>query len=345
MVENTIYQIIGRVLTKAKKPGDDDKLSVWLEESEENQLIFQELSDNWRNNQETGFKVIGSEEVKENLLKKIRKDTHKTPSGSGTIFRHNWLKVAAAILIIISFSLIVNFLVDKSETHTEVAEVKMSQRENASGRRSIIHLKDGTIIHLNAESSLQYPEMFSDTSRIIYLVGEAYFNVAHDPNKPFSVICGDLSVTALGTSFNINANGVETIDVSLVTGSVKVANVMENSLDTGKNTILVPGQQLSYNLKDKTFGTKRSFDETRILGWKEGVLDFEGADIHTLVRQLERWYGVDIEISSNNPSNTTMQYTGKFKNENLQNVLESIGFVQQFKYEIKDNKVTLFFNN
>lgn len=345
MIEHGIYDVIGRSLAKLKNDGDDEILANWLEESEDHRFIYEELSKAWHDDNAANHKVIGAEEVKENLLKTIRSNKKVNSGKQVRIFSLKPLRYAAAILILLTtFFALYNYAPQKSETASDIKTL-MTVKENVSGRKSVIHLKDGSIVSLNAESSLTYPEQFSDTARLIFLTGEAYFDVAPDPLKPFRVICGDVEVEALGTSFNINSSEKDVINVSLISGKVQVTNVIQNTNEGQNNTILNPGQQLTYYTNRKEFGKVKSFDENQVIGWKDGVLQFNKADIETLVRQLERWYGVDIEIQSKNPKNTIMQYTGKFKNENLQNVLESIGFVQQFNYEIKDNKVTLFFND
>lgn len=151
-----------------------------------------------------------------------------------------------------------------------------------------VQLPDGSRVWLNAASSLKYPEVFNTNSRTVELEGEAYFEIAKDKSKPFVVkLTGESEVNVLGTHFNIMSYGNEkSKEVTLLEGSVNIS--LEN------HTLkLEPGQQAKINLGG--IGLVPSADLEESTGWKDGEFVFHDADIQTIMRQVERWYDVEVK--------------------------------------------------
>lgn len=117
---------------------------------------------------------------------------------------------------------------NEKKPEVPITTVVMTVRDNPPGMKSVLRMGDGTVIHLNANSRLTHPERFATDQREVWLEGEAFFEVAHDPTRPFTVHSGDLSTTVLGTSFNMRAGKTdeEKWAVSLVTGKVVVMEKM-----------------------------------------------------------------------------------------------------------------------
>jgi len=154
-----------------------------------------------------------------------------------------------------------------------------------------IVLADGTHVWLNAASSLRFPTAFKEGKRTVVLTGEAYFEVAHNPSMPFVVENGALSVLVLGTHFNVNAYSDENLArVTLLEGSVRV-----NSRGAGRT--IKPGQQAQVGTEAK-INLVPDADVENAVAWKNGQIQFKGADIETVMRQLARWYDVDIEYAT-----------------------------------------------
>jgi transmembrane sensor len=148
-------------------------------------------------------------------------------------------------------------------------------------------LPDGTKVWLNAASSIQYPTSFNGPERTVTVTGETYFEVVQKVNQPFIVRSGKMAVRVLGTSFNINAYADEPgIKTSLIEGSVKVSQ-------GNKETRLLPGQQARLDATDIIEVTKLS-NPLSAIAWKNGYFSFEKADIPTVMRQLSRWYDIDV---------------------------------------------------
>lgn len=156
-----------------------------------------------------------------------------------------------------------------------------------------LELSDGTKVWLNAASSLRFPVVFTGENRTVEVTGEAYFEVAPNPGKHFLVKMMSsrntepVDVLALGTGFNVNAYGDDNnIRTTLVNGIVKVSA-------GGKEQTLKPGQQLTVSEKAKM--ELRTVDTERAVAWKNGIFDFEEDHLRDILRQLGRWYGVQVE--------------------------------------------------
>ena len=253
----------------------------------------------------------------------------------------NGYKIAAAMVLLAVFSFVVIYFTNKPAE--EFASAQIITKENQRGRKSTIFLKDGSVVYLNAESKIHFPEVFSDNLREVQLEGEAYFNIAKDETKPFIVSIGELKISVLGTSFNVNAyTDTEYIKVSLNTGKVLIESIYNNeNLDNSK-VELIAGQSVSYSTKQNTFTKVSTFNPSLDLGWKDGTIVFENASMETMMQRFERWYNVDFEIK-NTPS-FRWNYTGEFANQTLQDVLESLSFSQKFDYKINQDKVEIMFN-
>lgn len=160
-------------------------------------------------------------------------------------------------------------------------------------------LSDGSQVWLNAGSSVTYPVAFIGDERAVSITGEAYFEVAHDRTKPFIVSKGDLRVQVLGTRFNINTYEDESdTRITLLQGSVKVK-------EGEKEGLLQPGQQAQIGSGIKIIS---DINVEQVMAWKNGLFVFDRADIRDVMRQLARWYNLDVHYAGDIPK-------GKFKGE------------------------------
>jgi ferric-dicitrate binding protein FerR (iron transport regulator) len=157
-------------------------------------------------------------------------------------------------------------------------------------------LPDGSKVWLNAASRLRYPVAFTGNQRVVELEGEAYFETAKDPHRPFSVKAGDVVVQVLGTSFDVMAYKDEkATHTTLISGAVKVASQKESKL-------LQPGQQAVINANAGIGVNTVNTDE--VIAWKNGYFSFRDADVAAVMRQLERWYDVTVSYPSGIPGGT-----------------------------------------
>jgi transmembrane sensor len=154
-------------------------------------------------------------------------------------------------------------------------------------RQYNLELSDGTKVWLNASSSITFPTSFAANERKVTVTGEVYFEVAKDKTRPFRVSVNDMQVNVLGTHFNVNAYDDEaTVNTTLLEGSVLIT-------EKGKKVLLKPGQQAEKQ-KSGAIAVNDNVNLDQVMGWKNGAFYFENASLQMVLRQLSRWYDVDV---------------------------------------------------
>ncbi len=194
-----------------------------------------------------------------------------------------------------------------------------------------IILPDGSKVWLNAASSLRFPLSFSDDSRKVELTGEGYFEVAKS-NKRFKVTANNTTVEVLGTHFNVNSYTNEAyLNITLLEGSVKVTK--RNS-----SVLLKPGEQCQASLSTTDLNIKHDVNLESVVAWKDGEFKFHNTDLKNIMRQLERWYDVDIDENSipNKKFRGTISRDAK-----LSEVLSMIELTSNLDFKIEGRSVIM----
>lgn len=178
-------------------------------------------------------------------------------------------------------------------------------------------LSDGSKVWLDAASSIRYPVTFVGKERKVEITGEAYFEIAKDPSRPFHVMHDKLDVEVLGTHFNVNSyDDEQQIKVTLLEGSVQLSS------GTGKMVRLTPGAQGRMK-RDGELSLTDKIDMTEVMAWKEGQFRFKDADLRSIMRQIARWYDVEVEFKGNVDDRS---FTADIsRNKNLSTVLKIFG--------------------
>ncbi len=197
------------------------------------------------------------------------------------------------------------------------------------GRQFNLRLPDGTRVWLNSASSLRYPTAFSGKERRVEITGEAYFEVVRNTKQPFRVsVAGQMEVEVLGTSFNVDAyENEERINTTLLEGSLKVMD--GQNTQPGMEAVLKPGQQAQLLIDQKAGqrdGAALSEDATtakggidvvnadinKVMAWKNGAFNFENASLVEVMRQLERWYDIEVVYEKDIPD---IHFVGKMSRD------------------------------
>lgn len=161
------------------------------------------------------------------------------------------------------------------------------------GGQHYVKLADGTGVWLNAASSITFPTAFTGRSRAVTITGEVYFEVAKDKTRPFHVQYNDIDITVLGTHFNVMAyTDEESVKTTLLEGSVKVKRGTEQVL-------LRPGQQAEVTHKELKKVVSADIEE--VMSWRNGMFLLNGTDIGTVMRQVSRWYDVEVVYKNGVP--------------------------------------------
>lgn len=323
-----IDDLIVLYLTGRASPEQRERLETWMKASDRNRAVFEKVKSVWT--------APASTEL--NKRRQEQRDriwsagTADVPTESRQLASRWWLRAAASVLIVVAVGWGATQWMN--EAAVPIAMIEMS---NAAGMKSSYTLMDGTEVWLNAESTLRYPEQFSDTLRWVELVGEAFFDVTPDADRPFVVKAGNTRTEVLGTAFNIEAyDEHDYIKVSLLEGKVNVQNSRADLLSA-----LAPGEQLLFSTTEEEFSIQR-FDYALTFGWKDGTLMLDGADLETFRQVLEKWYGVNTVIIGD--PGRDWEIRARYDNENLENVMRDVAFNKNFSYELNGNNLIMNFN-
>ncbi|MEM8508773.1 MAG: FecR domain-containing protein [Bacteroidota bacterium] len=271
-------------------------------------------------NEKIDFKSEGHKaNVKQNLSRIIRKSNKARPLYKG-------LRIAASWALIITLSIVTYNWLNQVNQPKPIPEI-VEQTE--WGQKLNLTLTDGTRVILNSGSTLRFPERFDGDSRVVELIGEAFFDVVKNKDKPFLIQTAALTTTVLGTSFNINAypDQAETA-VTLASGKVKIASA--------DSTVFIhPNQQAIFNNLNKTFTTSQ-VQIRPYTDWRNGIIHINDATLAETADILERWYGVDFVFENEKLQN--FHITATYDNQTLATVLESIKHVKKgLGYEYLEN--------
>ena len=227
------------------------------------------------------------------------------------------------------------------------------------GKRIHTILPDGSSVWLNSGSSIRYAyNLVSNGKREVILSGEGYFDIKHDAKHPFIVHAGKLNIVVLGTAFDVKAYaGDKYIETTLIRGKVEILN--DSKPDS--KIVLYPNEKVSVNTAQNEVKKVKIINKTPITdsvlseknipqvlpdenitetGWVNNNLSFKKENFTELAKQLERWYNVEIVFDNNNYS--TKQFTGTFKNQDINEVMRALQFTQPFHYAITNNQIHIW---
>lgn len=201
-----------------------------------------------------------------------------------------------------------------------------------NGRQFKLVLADGTTVWLNAASSIYFPTSFPGEERTVTVTGEVYFEVAHNARQPFIVKVKGEEIRVLGTHFNVNAySNEEAIKTTLLEGSVKVQD------SNGQSLMIKPGQQ-AIGTGNGHLTVNDAVDIDGVMAWKNGLFNFNNADIKEIMKQAARWYDVEV-VYEGDISNG--RYIGKVaRNTNLGEMMKILE-LNGVKYRIEGRKIII----
>lgn len=207
------------------------------------------------------------------------------------------------------------------------------------GKKFRLQLSDGTLVHLNAGTTLRYPVKFiAGENRQVFLDGEAFFDVAKDKKHPFIVNADALNVRVLGTHFNVsNYPEDAATDVVLVEGSIGMYRSNEE-FDAAKNTILKPGFKGSFNRENTLISTKAVITDI-YTSWINGGLTFRNMTFKNIITKLERRYNVT--IINKNEKLANEKFNASFSDESIEKVMSYFNDIHGINYTIKNNQILI----
>ena len=316
MKTNIIQELLERYHQGKCTPEERADIEKWLQFTDEDELIvpsavdMQAIEDsNW---QELSSRIFTKNEPK----------------------HFNWItftKLAASIVLVAGLAL---FAFHTFNSNQQVEAISYHEISVPKGKKAVCTLPDGTVVQLNADSKLKYPEKFTDTSRVIEFEGEAFFTVAKDKKRPFSINSKQTVVRVLGTHFNLRAYPHEnTANVVVEEGRVKF------SVKGKKDFLILTANQQGIYTADHSLKQQNVY-AAAYYGWRNNQLQFNDEKLGDIAQSLERWYNIKVIIK--NAALKNERYTGKFNNPAISSVMSSMAFAIKFNYHITGNTLTIY---
>lgn len=300
-----------------------EEIHYWLIQNNHSEQKEEALKKVWNETKEEAD--ASTEKAFEQVLDRL----HVSRVSASPIYHKTvWRYAAAAMILCVSVA--TTFWLTRQNVKPKT--VSLVEKHIRNGQTGVIELPDGSVAHLNSGSYILYPSNFEGDARVIHLIGEANFKVVKDSRKPFIVKSADLSVTALGTEFDVEAYPEEEeIVATLLHGKIKV----ETALDT-ISYILSPGEQIIYNKKNAESHLV-SANLSDVTAWQRGEIIFRGCTAEEVFQQLERYYGITFRYNANLFNND--KYNFKFKRDaSVEDILEVLQVViGNFDYQVNNH--------
>ena len=328
MTQNIPWQIIVKHLHQETTEEEQKLLDQWVKKSKQNLKIYKEIAEVYITTGETSLPLNPDKE------KAWQKISSKISSGSvlKTIYKR-YSVAAATVILLISISLLL--LLEQrqrnwsSDQYTEIV-VPM-------GQKSKVVLPDSSLVWLNSGSILKFRNSYNKKEREVELSGEGFFDVKKNKKKIFRVKTGILHVDVYGTAFNVkNYENDNLQEITVSEGSVGVFS-SKNELKC-----LKVGQQAVLNKANNRISY--TYDDPNVVSsWKNNELTFDNTPCDDVVKYLERWYGVSIEVDPGMKGKHN--YTFKIKTESFTEMLEKMKLITPIEYEINGKDVRIRYTN
>ncbi|MCG8309419.1 MAG: FecR domain-containing protein [Cytophagales bacterium] len=318
--DSAYIDLITRKLSNEISPEEDQKLGMWLSESNENQQLFDSYKATWYEMDRVKGKTskdIDSEWAR--LEQAI--DFEGRTIRINAKFTHVYRYAAAILMIAVSAFLIYYFLSNRG-TEQLVARAQIEE----------VKLSEGSKVTVNSNSTFTYPKKFEKDKREVELSGEAFFEVAMDPERPFIIHTGDIRVEVLGTSFNVKAyEHHRQIEVTVSSG--KVAVYPQQNPDD--RVVLVKGQKAIFH-KSSTKIEKSLNEDINFNSWKTKVIIFEDAPMPEVIRIINEIYKSDLMLIGDRLDECPVTTT--FDNQSLESVLNVLRSTLDLTIERKGDR-------
>ena len=306
----------------SKEANDNEILEVnkWLNGNEAKKKYLDQLEKVCKHSETINdFYSIDTKSDFDAVMNKIEKNKTKVVNiNSNKLF----LRIAASIIILLGIGILFNDVI-LPEKYLIVDTYDNQQKE--------IILADGSIIKLNANSKLEYPEKFKRRSREVKLEGEAFFEIEKNPDKSFKISANNSIVEVLGTSFNINSKSNQVI-VDVVSG--KVAFFRDKNRE--EKITLIKGERGIY--KENKL-SKSANENSNFLAWKTGILEFRNSKLKEVIPELEKYYGNKFIIKDTSINDLIITTT--IDNQPFEDVLDEFEIIFNIDYQVLNDSVIL----
>lgn len=340
------WGLIQRYVTGNADPEERQRVESWMAEAHENRRIIQEVRDVWNRTPPETFDVDVQQAWEQFRYRNQKSKMAAAPvnfkvrRGSTTSL---YLLRAAAVLLVALFTGL--FVYSHMRTIEQTAPQDISafnvlqELKTERGEKARVTFSDGTSVMLNAASSVRFPQEFHGTQREVYLEGEAYFEVAHNPDQPFIVHSQDARVEVLGTKFNVRGWS-EDPGVEVVVGGGKVSVQSSNRQPNERSEVILTKGFKTEIQRGRNPAEPVKVDPVHQLLWTSGGIHFDNEPLRGVVRDLERRFNVNIMIDDK--ALLDVPYTGTFQYAELNEILSVIAASLEVGYSRDGTEVEFF---
>lgn len=300
-----------------------------LQAYQQKQISEKQLDDyyavKWRNAGQ--YSSLFADESKGRVWKQFQQHMHQRLQKSPKQ-KSRWILYASVAAVALLFYML-GFAIHLTREGAQQELVVMVE----NGQKASVQLPDGSHVQLNSASELRYPPDFGKKDRTVKLTGEAYFDIKSNPDNPFIVQThSGFQAKALGTKFNIKSYPDDKeITGTLIEGCIEVSSPQFSE-------VLNPNERILFDTKDMTFYKSRMHNANDAIFWMTGQFVFDKETLENIAKILERMYNVTFSFAS--PDIKEIQYSGKIKNNSMENVLNLITIVSPLQYTITGLHIT-----
>jgi len=351
-IQEKYQELIIRYFDGNITDSDLEELVGWIKSDQDNFKYFLEMQELWNYSSMTTSTEDDTGKILSDFYKYVaEKDKSKRDQKK---FANFFLRIAAVLVVAVVLNIVYQMMTGNRSLNSlkGISEISIP-----AGHKGRITLPDGTSIWLNSSTTLKYNSAFNGKKRKVYLDGEAFLEVAKDPDRLFEVETADLTLQVLGTSFNVKSySSDDKVEATLIEGSLRILS--PSSSKKSGEVILKPSQKAVYvrngslisitqleaeiNQDNSESGSTAQTTSSLpseielVSAWKDGDLIFHNEKFEDIALKMERWYGVKVTIADSSLKNE--RFTGKFvNNETIYQVLgvfdrsEAIQYITQGK--------------
>ena len=277
----------------------------------------------WKNMKNSrGEEKVNADKAWEHLKNRLEEDKLIRSNKEVTFKPAYLLRIAAAVIILTTLTFTGKYIISNHFLSSKSVVATSSVEKNR-----VIELSDGSFITLNRDSKVSFPDKFNNRKRKVKLLGEAFFEISPETNRPFIIETWNGKVTVLGTSFNvITDNSKNEVEVLVESGKVLVV-----SKDGTRSLTIEPGELGVIN--NNTSSSMVNAD-INYLAWNTEILTYEGTRLEDVFSDLQRTYNISVEVYNNDILNR--QLTSKFENESAETIIRTICLSFNLRFEKKD---------
>lgn len=347
--ETNIWPVIVRYLDGNLTTKEAEELEEWLDQSAENRRILHSVDQIWKasdtNPQTSVFEELNLEKDWEKVSRKIQSGDSSDQKARTEHFRKmrqrhkitSYLVKAAALILVAITS---GFLTLQYAPVDQDVEYEPAFREITTnpGERASIDLGDGTKVSLNIDSKLVIPDKFSQSDRVVKLTGQAFFDVETDADRPFFIETQNARIKVLGTSFDVRSYENENnIQVAVREGTVSFSG------ESGKEEPLILNEGFvgRMDVPNNTFTTEKVQNISSYFGWLNGRLIFKEKPLKNVLRDISRWYDIEVNLNLEDKSVLENTLTADLKTRSVRDVMDVIAMSMNIRYEVNDDVVTI----